>query len=140
MHRIQHLFVLVRAGHGQNTGVVFADVIRVGPKAAGDDHPAILGQLPPTWIIGNSANISGLGAETAYMAAVVDDANCAVMSQLIIEKPKPVEAWGFNGNPGAGKWLGTGDSTDLSFRTNGAERLLIKAGGDYIFTAVDRQL
>jgi len=41
MHRVQHLFVLVRAGDGQNAGVMFADIIRLGPEAAGHDHLAV---------------------------------------------------------------------------------------------------
>ena len=41
---IQHLFVLMRAGDGQDAGMRAGDVFGVRPQAAGDDHPAILAQ------------------------------------------------------------------------------------------------
>jgi hypothetical protein len=44
VHAIQNLFILVRPRDRQNVGVMFADIIRFGPKAAGDDDLAVLGQ------------------------------------------------------------------------------------------------
>ncbi len=44
--RVQHLLVLVRAGHGQDAGMGAGDVVGFGPQAAGDDHPAVLAQAP----------------------------------------------------------------------------------------------
>ncbi len=41
VHGIEHLFVLVRAGHGEDLRVVFADVIRLGAQTAGDDDLAV---------------------------------------------------------------------------------------------------
>ena len=39
--RVEDLFVLVRACHGQDLGVVFADVVGLGAQAAGDDDLAV---------------------------------------------------------------------------------------------------
>ena len=44
VYRIQHLFVLMRAGHRQNAGMRAGDVVGLCPQTAGHDHPAILGQ------------------------------------------------------------------------------------------------
>ena len=41
VYGIQHLFILVWAGDGQNARMMFADIIRLGAKAAGDDNLAI---------------------------------------------------------------------------------------------------
>ena len=56
MHRVQHLFILVRAGDGQNTRVMFADIIRLGPQTAGHDHLAIFVQR-----LANRVKAFGLG-------------------------------------------------------------------------------
>ena len=42
--RIQHLFILVRAGDRQHLGMHAGDVLRLGPQTAGHDHPAVFGQ------------------------------------------------------------------------------------------------
>jgi len=47
MDRVQHLFILMRAGDGQNAGVVFADIVGLRPQTARDDHAA-LGQPSDT--------------------------------------------------------------------------------------------
>ena len=54
---IQHLFVLMRASDGQNLGVMLANVIGLGPEAAGDDDLAVLGQS-----LTNRIQTFGLGA------------------------------------------------------------------------------
>ena len=43
VYRIENLFVLVRACHGKDAGMVFADVIRFSAQAAGDDDLAVFG-------------------------------------------------------------------------------------------------
>ena len=49
MHRIQHLFILVRAGDGENFGVISADIIRLGPQATSDDNLAVFGKRFAIW-------------------------------------------------------------------------------------------
>ena len=41
---VQHGLVLMRASDGEDFGVVFADIIRFRPQAAGDDDATVLGQ------------------------------------------------------------------------------------------------
>ena len=44
VHRVDHRLVLLRAGDGEHGRMRAADVALVGAEAAGDDHPAVLGQ------------------------------------------------------------------------------------------------
>jgi hypothetical protein len=46
MHRVEHLLVLLRAGHGQHLGMRAGDILGLGPETAGDDDPAVLGRAP----------------------------------------------------------------------------------------------
>ena len=89
-----------------------------------------LQQIDPSWVFGTNISEQGLSPENQYMVVVMDGASCATVNNLVIEKPKPADAWGFNGNSGEGKWLGTNDSTDLVMKTNDLERMVIKADGN----------
>ncbi len=44
MDCIQDLFVLMRAGDSKNTGVMIADVVRLGAQTTGDNHLAVFSQ------------------------------------------------------------------------------------------------
>ena len=44
VHGVQHLFVLMRAGDGEDLGVCAGDIVGFGPEAAGDDDAAVFGQ------------------------------------------------------------------------------------------------
>ena len=44
MHRIQHLFILLRPGDGQNRRMRAGDIFGLGPQTAGDDDLAVFGQ------------------------------------------------------------------------------------------------
>ncbi|EPX87276.1 hypothetical protein ruthe_00674 [Rubellimicrobium thermophilum DSM 16684] len=66
MNGVQHLFVLMGPRHGQNPGMRSGDVVRLGPEAAGDDHPAVaLKRL--------ADGLETLGLGTVEKAAGVDD-------------------------------------------------------------------
>ena len=64
--RVQHLLVLLGAGDGQHRGMRAGDIVRLGPEAAGDDHPSVLGQR-----LADRLEAFGLGA--VQKAAGVDD-------------------------------------------------------------------
>lgn len=66
MDRVEDLFVLVRACHRQNVGVVFADVVGFGAKAACDDDLAV-------FLEGLADGIKGFGLGAVEEAAGVDD-------------------------------------------------------------------
>jgi len=57
VHGIQDLLILVRARHGQNTRMMFADIIRLGTKTARHDHPPVFRQG-----FANRIKTFGLGA------------------------------------------------------------------------------
>ena len=57
MHGVQHLFVLMRAGDGEDLGVVFADIVGLGPQTAGDDDLAVFRQR-----LADGIKAFGLGA------------------------------------------------------------------------------
>ncbi len=57
MHRIQHLFVLVRAGDRHNLGMHAGDILRVRTKTAGHDDLAVFLQS-----LTNRLKTFGLGA------------------------------------------------------------------------------
>lgn len=86
--------------------------------------------IDPEWIVGTGEDMDSLSPETWYQAVAFDEAGCFAIQSLNIEKPKPVFAWGWNGNSGADKWLGTNDSTDLRLWTDSVERMVIKADGN----------
>ena len=66
MHRVEHLFVLMRAGDGEDLRVMLADVIRLGAQAAGDDHAAVCRQ-------GFADGVEAFGFGAIEEAAGVDD-------------------------------------------------------------------
>ena len=55
--RVQHLFVLVRPGHGQHLGMRAGDVVGFRPQAAGHDHAPVFNQR-----LADRVEAFGLGA------------------------------------------------------------------------------
>jgi hypothetical protein len=66
VHGVQDLFVLLRAGDGQDPGVRAGDVVGFGAEAAGHDHAPVLGQR-----VADGLQAFGLG--TVEEAAGVHD-------------------------------------------------------------------
>ena len=84
--------------------------------------------LPPAVSTSQTANITN--AETLHELLVADELGCVGFTNFTLEKPKPVNAWGFSGNDGAGKWLGTNNETDLILKSNNQEGLRLKSTGN----------
>ncbi len=63
---VEHLFVLVRAGDGEDAGVMGADIVGLGAEAAGDDDAAVFGERL-------ADGIEGFGLGGVEKAAGVDD-------------------------------------------------------------------
>ncbi|MCG3167166.1 MAG: hypothetical protein POELPBGB_02950 [Bacteroidia bacterium] len=89
-----------------------------------------LNELPPAISSSQTANITN--AETLHGLVVADELGCVGFTNFTLEKPKPTNGWGFAGNNGAGKWLGTRDSTDLVIKTNNEEALRVLVDGSTV--------
>ncbi len=87
-----------------------------------------MNDLPPAVSTSQTATIQY--AETLHGLVVADALGCVGFTNFTLEKPKPANAWGFAGNDGAGKWLGTRDSSDLVLKSNNQPRFQLKSNGD----------
>lgn len=88
--------------------------------------------IDPSWIVDAGEEVDSLSPETWYYALVLDEAGCAGLKALMLDKPKaPYQTWLTRGNQDDTLgFIGTLDSTDFVIRTDSIERLRVKANGD----------
>lgn len=78
-----------------------------------------------------TANRSNLGSDN-YVLTVADANGCVFRTDAVYLRQPERSDWTMNGNAGtdpATQYIGTSDSKDLVFKTNGAERLRLKSDG-----------
>ncbi len=95
------------------------------------------GNVP--FVIGNSAQQTGLSAEVMYAGFAMDELGCMSGEGFMLEKPKDNGGgsdpdWKLNGNSGLNpmglqRWLGTNDNTDFVMKANNQPQLRLGADG-----------